>query len=139
MGCCWRSKNELISDVLLWTPSHGHPNVGLPTRTYLQQLYPDTGCNLDDLPQVTDDRWMAKESGKSVLAPWHIYVLYMYEYVCIYMILKYLYNRCFTFYLIFCMHMLSCICSSWFYIMRAFQHHLRSFFNPFYIYIYIYI
>ena len=24
---CWRSKDELISDVLLWTPSHGHASV----------------------------------------------------------------------------------------------------------------
>ena len=25
---CWRSKDELISDVLLWTPTHGYSNVG---------------------------------------------------------------------------------------------------------------
>ena len=25
---CWKSKNELISDVLLWTPSHGRASVG---------------------------------------------------------------------------------------------------------------
>ena len=23
-GHCWRSRDELISDVLLWTPTHGH-------------------------------------------------------------------------------------------------------------------
>ena len=25
---CWRSKDELVSDVLLWTPSHGRARVG---------------------------------------------------------------------------------------------------------------
>ena len=34
-GTCWRSKEELISDVLLWTPSHRHASVGQPGRTYL--------------------------------------------------------------------------------------------------------
>ena len=48
-GHCWRSKNELISDVLLWTPSHGRANVGQPARTNIQQLYADTGCSLEDL------------------------------------------------------------------------------------------
>ena len=32
-GHCWRSKNEIISDVLLWTPSHKCASVGRP-RTY---------------------------------------------------------------------------------------------------------
>ena len=27
-GHCWRSKDELISDVLLWKPTHGHASVG---------------------------------------------------------------------------------------------------------------
>ena len=33
-GHCWRSKDELISDVLLWTPSHRRAKVGRPARTY---------------------------------------------------------------------------------------------------------
>ena len=41
-GHCWRSKDELISDVLLWIPSHGQTSVGRPTRTYLQQHCRDT-------------------------------------------------------------------------------------------------
>ena len=35
-GHCWRSKDELISDVLLWTPSHGWAKAGQPPRTYIQ-------------------------------------------------------------------------------------------------------
>ena len=34
-GHCWRSMDELISDVLLWTPSYGRTKAGRPSRTYL--------------------------------------------------------------------------------------------------------
>ena len=34
-GHCWRSKDELISDILLWTPSNGWAKVGRPARTYI--------------------------------------------------------------------------------------------------------
>ena len=37
-GHCWRSNDELISDVLLWTLSHKRAKAGWPTRTYIQQL-----------------------------------------------------------------------------------------------------
>ena len=55
-GHCWRSKEELISDILLWTPSHGQAKAGRPARTYMQQLYADTGYSLEDLPGAMDDR-----------------------------------------------------------------------------------
>ena len=55
-GQCWRSKDELISDVLLWTPSYGRASVGRPARTYAQQLCTDTGCSLKDLPEAMNDR-----------------------------------------------------------------------------------
>ena len=35
VGHCWRSKNELINKVLLWTPIYGHTNVDHLVRTYL--------------------------------------------------------------------------------------------------------
>ena len=35
-GHCWRSRDELISDVLLWTPTHGRAKAGRPARTYIQ-------------------------------------------------------------------------------------------------------
>ena len=41
-GHCWRSKDELISDVLLWTPTCGQAKAGRPARTYIQQLRKDT-------------------------------------------------------------------------------------------------
>ena len=37
-GHCWRSTDELISDVLLWTPTHGRAKAGRPARTYIQKL-----------------------------------------------------------------------------------------------------
>ena len=55
-GHCWRSRDEFISDVLLWTPTYGRAKAGRPTRTYIQQLCEDTGCSPEDLPKVMNDR-----------------------------------------------------------------------------------
>ena len=55
-GHCWRSKDEPLSDVLLWTPVIGRAKVGRPPRTYIQQLCADIGCSLEDHPGVMDDR-----------------------------------------------------------------------------------
>ena len=43
-GHVWGSKDEFISDVLLWTPAYGHINVDRPAKTYNHQLCADTGC-----------------------------------------------------------------------------------------------
>ena len=37
-GHDWRSRDELISDVLLWTPTYGRAKAGRPAGTYIQQL-----------------------------------------------------------------------------------------------------
>ena len=55
-GHCWRSRDELIRDVLLWIPTHGRAKAGRPARTYIQQLCEDTGCCPEDLPRAMDDR-----------------------------------------------------------------------------------
>ena len=65
---CWTSSGELVSDVLLWTPSHGQSKTGQPTQTYIQQLCANTGCSPEDLPEAMDDRegrW--ERAGISVL------------------------------------------------------------------------
>ena len=54
-GHCWRSRDELISDVLLWTPTYGRAKAGRPARTYIQQLCEDTGCSPEDLPGAMND------------------------------------------------------------------------------------
>ena len=55
-GHWWRSGDELISDVLLWTPSHGRAKAGQPAQTYIQQLCADTGCRLEDIPGTMDNK-----------------------------------------------------------------------------------
>ena len=67
-GHCWRSRNELISDVLLWTPSHGQAKVGRPARTYIQQVCADMGCSLEDLPEAMDDREVWRERVRNIHA-----------------------------------------------------------------------
>ena len=67
-GHCWRSKDELISDVLLWTPTYGCAKAGRPARTYIQQLCEDTGCNLEDLPEAMNDREKWRERVRDIRA-----------------------------------------------------------------------
>ena len=71
-GHCWRSRDELISDVLLWTLTHGLAKAGRPVRTYIQQLCADTGCISEDLPEAMDDREGGERGpGISVLIARH--------------------------------------------------------------------
>ena len=58
MGHCWRSKDELISDILLWTLSHG--------RASGHRMLPGRPAGSDE--------WLRKIVGqleKSVLVAWH--------------------------------------------------------------------
>ena len=55
-GHCWRGKGELISDILLWIPSHERAKVGRQARAYIQQLCANTRCSLEDLPRAMDYR-----------------------------------------------------------------------------------
>ena len=57
---CWRSRDELISDVLLWTPTYGRAKAGRPAQTYIQQLCEDTGLAL----KTCQRRWTIKRSGE---------------------------------------------------------------------------
>ena len=55
-GHCWRSRDELISDVLQWTPSYGQTKAGQPARTYIRQLSENKGCSPEDLPEAMNDK-----------------------------------------------------------------------------------
>ena len=80
-GHCWRSRAELISDVLLWTPAYDRAKAGRPARTYIQQLCEDTGCSPEDLPEAMNDREMWRDRVRiSVLAHDMIYI-YIYIYI----------------------------------------------------------
>ena len=69
---CWRSRDELISDVFLWTPTYSRANTGRPTRTYIQQL-----CGILEVALKTCQRWWTiwrsgkRRSGISVLEARH--------------------------------------------------------------------
>ena len=67
-GHCWRSKDEIVSDVLLWTPAYGQSKAGRPARTFIQQLCDDTGCNPEDLPKVMNDRETWRERVRDIRA-----------------------------------------------------------------------
>ena len=67
-GHCWRSRDELISDVLLWTPTYGRAKAGRPARTYIQQLCEDTGCSPEDLPETMNDREKWRERVRDIHA-----------------------------------------------------------------------
>ena len=67
-GHCWKSRDELISDVLLWTPTYGLAKAGRPARTYIQQLCEDT-----DIALKTCQRWWtigrSGERGSRISVP----------------------------------------------------------------------
>ena len=65
-GHCWRSKDELISDVLLWTPAYGQAKAGRPARNYIQQLCEGRGCSPEDQPEAMNDREMWRESVRDI-------------------------------------------------------------------------
>ena len=67
-GHCWRSRDELIRDVLLWIPTHGRAKAGWPARTYIQQLCEDTGCCPEDLPRAMNDREEWRERVRDIRA-----------------------------------------------------------------------
>ena len=67
-GHCWRSKDELIRDVLLWTPAYGQAKAGRPARTYIQQLCDDTGCSPEDLPEAMNNREKWRERVRDIRA-----------------------------------------------------------------------
>ena len=72
-GHCWRSKDELISDVLLWTSTYVQAKAGWPAWTYIQQLREDTGCNPEDLPEAMNNREKWRERVRDIHAggtPW---------------------------------------------------------------------
>ena len=65
---CWRSKDKLISDVLIWTPAYGQAKAVRPARTFIQQLCDDTGCNPEDLPEAMNDMETWRERVRDIHA-----------------------------------------------------------------------
>ena len=67
-GYCWRSRDELISDVLLWTPTNGREKAGRPARTYIQQLCEDKWCSPGDRPEAMNNREKWRERVRDIRA-----------------------------------------------------------------------
>ena len=67
-GYCWRSRGELISDVLLWTPAFGRAKARRLARKCIQQLCEDTGCSPEDLPEAMNDREKWRERVRDIRA-----------------------------------------------------------------------
>ena len=67
-GHCWRSKDETVSDVLLWIPAYGQSKAGRPAQTFIQQLCEDTGCYPEDLPKAMNNRETWRERVRDVRA-----------------------------------------------------------------------
>ena len=63
-GLCWRSRDELIRDVLLWIPTNGRAKAAM----YIQQLCEDTGCCPEDLPRAMNDREEWRERVRDIRA-----------------------------------------------------------------------
>ena len=65
---CTVGKVELISDVLLWTPTHGLTSFGWSAKAYYDQFCKDTGCSLEDLPRemANWDRWPLKVNDDKI-------------------------------------------------------------------------
>ena len=58
-GHCWRSRDKLISDVLLWTPTYGRAKTGRPARTFSSYV------RIQDVALKTYQRWwMIGRSGE---------------------------------------------------------------------------
>ena len=84
-GHCWRSRDELIRDVLLWIPTHGRAKAGRPARTYIQQLCEDTGCCPEDLPRAMNDREEWRERVMDIPCCQHDKMMMMMTLIYIYM------------------------------------------------------
>ena len=67
-GHYWRSRDKLIGDLLQWTPSHGWGKAGKPAQTYIQQLWTDTWCSPENLPEAMDDRERWQEKVRDIRA-----------------------------------------------------------------------
>ena len=67
-GHSWRSRDELISDVLQWTPAYGRAKAGRLARKYIHQLCEDTGCSPEDLPEAMNDREKWRERVRDICA-----------------------------------------------------------------------
>ena len=70
-GHCYRSKDEVVIDLILWTPKHGKAKVGRLSKTYTKQLTEDADCQLEDLSRAIEDReyWRGRVNMVRAIRP----------------------------------------------------------------------
>ena len=78
-GHFWRSRDEVISDVLLWTPTYGRAKAGRQARTYIHTV----GCSPKDMLEAMNDREKWRERIRDICASGTTW-----WYICIYKMLK---------------------------------------------------
>ena len=61
VGHCWRRKDKLV----LSSSIHGPTSDGQQAKTYIHQLFVDTGCRLENLPKLIreEDTWWERIKG----------------------------------------------------------------------------
>ena len=59
-GHCYRSKDEVVSDLILWPPKHGKAKVGRPSKSYTKQLTEDVIVNL----RTSQELWSTENAGE---------------------------------------------------------------------------
>ena len=99
-GYCWRSRDELVSDVLLWTPIYGRAKAAPLARTYIQQLFEDTRCSPEDLPEPMNDGEKWQERVRDICASgttrwwwWHIWKIHVNIYFYDHILNKHAYKK----------------------------------------------
>ena len=79
-GHCWRSKDKLISYVLLWISRHWCATVGWPPKAYIRHLCVNTGCRLENYCKWCmigmDDEKGSENTVFCVCVHAHVYACY---------------------------------------------------------------
>ena len=99
-GHCWRSKDELIRDVLIWTP-HIWPGKSRTTSSNIHSAAMwGYGCSLEDLSETMNDREKWRERVTDIRASgttwwWYIYIyiyIIIYIYIAFYIYILYTFD-----------------------------------------------
>ena len=67
-GHCWRIRDELRSNVLLWIPTYAREKAGGAARIYIQKLCDGKGCSPEDLTEAMKDRENWRERVRDIRA-----------------------------------------------------------------------
>ena len=84
-GHCWRSRDELVRDVLLWTPTHGRAKAGRPGQHPISSYSCWMYVHAEDLPRVMNDREEWRERVRDIRATsatwwwWLIWLIYCWD------------------------------------------------------------